>query len=100
MDKNKTTNVHLTPYIVLDTEALVEYTNMVKALARTKKFIILIPTAVLSDMDELKKGSEAARNAIKWLEQEFIKGNRFIRSQRPNEALPITLLKIPKKLGT
>lgn len=100
MDKNRNTQIDLTPYIVVDTKALVEYTAIVRSLARSKKFVILIPCGVLSDLDDLKRGSESVRNTIKWLEQEFTRGNRFIRSQRPNESLPITLLKIPKKLGT
>lgn len=55
---------------------------------------------VLSDLDELKKQSEGARNAIKYLEGEFKKGNRFLRSQRSMETLPLPYkLKVPKKLG-
>lgn len=50
-------------------------------------------------MDDLKKTTEDARNSIRWLEQEFTKGSRFIRLQRNNETLSICLLKIPKKLG-
>lgn len=50
-------------------------------------------------MDDLKKTTEQARNSSRWLEQEFTKGSRFIRLQRNNENLPISLIKIPKKLG-
>lgn len=50
-------------------------------------------------MDELKKSSESARNSIRWLEREFTKGSRFIRLQRNNESKPLSLIKIPKKLG-
>ena len=99
MKKGKSTDVILTPYIVLDTKALAEYTPVVKNLAKTKKFLILIPMAVFSELDELKKYSENARNVIKWLEQEFTRGNRFLRSQRANEILPLSLVKVPKKLG-
>lgn len=55
--------------------------------------------AVLSDLDELKKHSEGARNAIKWLEFELSKGNRFLRSQKSHEVLPMPLIRVPKKLG-
>lgn len=55
--------------------------------------------AVLADMDELKKTSEHARNSIRWLEREFTKGSRFIRLQRNNETKPLSLIKVPKKLG-
>lgn len=55
--------------------------------------------SVLSDLDELKKHSDGARNAIKWLEFEFSKGNRFLRSQKNHEMLPMPLIKVPKKMG-
>jgi len=54
---------------------------------------------VLQDLDDLKKNKEGARIAIKWLETEFKKGNRFMRTQRENEDLALPLLKIPGKLG-
>lgn len=55
--------------------------------------------AVLSELDELKKNSDRARNVIRWLEQEFRRGNRHMRSQRDNESQSLSFLKIPKKLG-
>uniref|UniRef100_A0A182S8Y4 PINc domain-containing protein n=1 Tax=Anopheles maculatus TaxID=74869 RepID=A0A182S8Y4_9DIPT len=91
-------NIILTPYLVLDSKCLTEYTSIVKNLIKTKKFVVLIPGAVLGDLDELKKHSEGARNAIKWLEIEFSKGNRFLRAQKNHETLPMPLVKIPKKL--
>uniref|UniRef100_A0A182PPP2 PIN domain-containing protein n=1 Tax=Anopheles epiroticus TaxID=199890 RepID=A0A182PPP2_9DIPT len=91
-------NVILTPYLMLDSKCLTEYTSIVKNLVKTKKFVVLIPNAVLGDLDELKKHSEGARNAIKWLEIEFSKGNRFLRAQKAHETLPMPLVKIPKKL--
>lgn len=91
-------NITLTPYLMLDSKCLTEYTSIVKNLVKTKKFVILIPTAVLSDLDELKKHSDGARNAIKWLEYEFSKGNRFLRTQKSHEMLPMPLFKIPKKM--
>lgn len=89
----------MTPYLVMDSKSLTEFTPIVKNLIKTKKFVVLIPSAVLSELDELKKYSDGARNAIKWLEQEFSKGNRFLRSQRINETLPMNLLKTPRKMG-
>ena len=55
--------------------------------------------SVLAELDDLKKTTEAARNTIRWLEQEFTKGSRFIRLQRNNESLALSLIKVPKKLG-
>lgn len=54
---------------------------------------------VIADIDDLKKNSEVARNVTRWLENEFTRGNRFIRMQRLNETKPISLIKLPKKLG-
>ncbi|XP_039441979.1 nonsense-mediated mRNA decay factor SMG5 [Culex pipiens pallens] len=96
--KREVKNITLTPYLMLDSACLTEYTSIVKNLVKTKKFVILIPTAVLSDLDELKKHSEGARNAIKWLEFELSKGNRFLRSQKSHEVLPMPLIRVPKKL--
>uniref|UniRef100_A0A182QJJ3 PIN domain-containing protein n=1 Tax=Anopheles farauti TaxID=69004 RepID=A0A182QJJ3_9DIPT len=96
--KKRSVSVTLTPYVVVDSKCLAEYTAIVKNLIKASKFVVLIPIAVLSDLDELKKHSEGARNAIKWLEIKFKKGNRFLRAQKPHEMLPVPLVKIPKKL--
>lgn len=53
----------------------------------------------MSDLDELKKSKEGAREAIKWFESEFKKGNRFMRIQRDNESVQLPLLKVPSKMG-
>lgn len=117
--KNKHSSVALTPYVMLDSKCLTDYLYIVKNLVKSKKFVVLIPKAgesrrfvdkkfefsfhfsflVLSDLDELKKNKEGARDAIKWLESEFKKGNRFMRTQREPENLPLPLLKVPTKLG-
>lgn len=54
---------------------------------------------VLAELDELKKTSDVVRNTSRWLEREFTQGSRFIRLQRNNECKPLTLIKVPKKLG-
>lgn len=54
--------------------------------------------SVFSELDELKKYTEGARNAIRWLEHEFKRGNRHIRSQRDDETLELPMIKLPKKL--
>lgn len=91
-------NIIMTPFLVVDAKALTEYNGIVKNLVKTKKFIVLIPNAVLNELDDLKKRSENARNVIRWLEQEFKHGNRHLRAQRDNENLTLSLLKIPRKL--
>lgn len=85
---------------MLDSKSLSSYLYIVKNLVKSKKFIILVPLAVLSDLDEIKKISEGARNAIKWLESQLQAGSRYLRSQKSSETLPLSLkLKVSKKLG-
>uniref|UniRef100_A0A7G3ATP9 Putative nonsense-mediated mrna decay protein n=1 Tax=Lutzomyia longipalpis TaxID=7200 RepID=A0A7G3ATP9_LUTLO len=94
----KPNGLHLTPYLMMDSKSLTEYQTTVRNLVKARKFVVLIPNAVLSELDELKKHSDRARNVIRWLEQEFKKGNRFLRSQRDHETLPLPLIKTPKKI--
>ncbi|KAG5874256.1 hypothetical protein JTB14_026478 [Gonioctena quinquepunctata] len=87
----------LSPYLVLDADALIKYTFMVKHLVHARKFIVLVPTAVVSALDDLKREKIEARDAIRWLESQFHRGNRFFRAQRPQERAPIPFIKYPKK---
>lgn len=87
----------LSPYLVLDADALIKYTFMVKQLVHSRKFIVLVPTAVVSALDDLKREKIEARDAIRWLESQFHRGNRFFRAQRPQERAAIPFIKYPKK---
>ncbi|XP_045467374.1 protein SMG5 [Harmonia axyridis] len=87
----------LSPYLVIDADALTKYTFMVKYLVQSRKFIVLVPTAVVSALDDLKREKPEARDAIRWLETQFQRGNRFFRSQRPQEKASIPFIKYPKK---
>jgi protein SMG5 len=87
----------LSPYLVLDADALIKYTFMVKQLVHSRKFIVLIPSAVVSALDDLKREQSEARDAIRWLESQFHRGNRFFRAQRPQERASIPFIKYPKK---
>lgn len=87
----------LSPYLVLDADALIKYTYMVKHLVNSRKFIVLVPTAVVSALDDLKREKSEARDAIRWLESQFHQGNRFFRAQRAHESAPIPFIKYPKK---
>ncbi|XP_044756601.1 protein SMG5 [Coccinella septempunctata] len=87
----------LSPYLVIDADALTKYNFMVKYLVQSRKFIVLVPTAVVSALDDLKREKPEARDAIRWLETQFQRGNRFFRSQRPQERASIPLIKYPKK---
>ncbi|KAK5637868.1 hypothetical protein RI129_000125 [Pyrocoelia pectoralis] len=92
--KSKTS---LSPYLVLDVDSLIQSTAIVKHLVNSKKFIIVIPSAVVSALDDLKRVKSEARDAIRWLELQFHHGNRFCRAQRPQERSSLPFIKYPKK---
>lgn len=114
--------VNFTPFLVIDALALTDHSTIVKALIKTNKFVVLVPSvgkkislnnvivlklkyfffrsSVLTELDAMKKSREDARNATRWLESEFSKGSRFLRMQRSYETLAIPMLKAPRKFGT
>lgn len=95
--QNNSSAMSLPPYLVLDTEALAAQPYLVKQLVYTKKFIVLIPSVVIQDMDELKRTSGRVRDTIRWLEVQLRSGNRFLRAQRLGERKEIPFIKYPKK---
>lgn len=52
---------------------------------------------MLSALDQLKRESVLARDAIRWLEFQFQKGSRFLRAQTSHEALHLPLVSYPKQ---
>ncbi|XP_064619024.1 nonsense-mediated mRNA decay factor SMG5-like isoform X2 [Lineus longissimus] len=78
-------NPNLPPYLIPDASALTDGLDCIKHMANSARFIIIIPLAVIDNLDLLKKDSCNAREAIRWLEMEFKKGNRYVRAQKSNE---------------
>ncbi|NXA43757.1 SMG5 protein, partial [Eudromia elegans] len=72
----------MSPYLVPDTQALCQHLAVVKQLAASGRFIIIIPRTVIDGLDFLKKENAGARDSIRYLEAEFKKGNRYIRCQK------------------
>ncbi|KAM9783075.1 nonsense-mediated mRNA decay factor SMG5 [Neosynchiropus ocellatus] len=72
----------MSPYLVPDTSALCQHLNLVRQLAGSGCFIIIIPRTVIDGLDRLKKENLGARDGIRFLESEFRKGNRYIRCQK------------------
>ncbi|NWR63629.1 SMG5 protein, partial [Bucorvus abyssinicus] len=72
----------MSPYLVPDTQALCQHLPVVKQLATSGRFIIIIPRTVIDGLDFLKKENAGARDSIRYLEAEFKKGNRYIRCQK------------------
>lgn len=85
------------PYLVADTAALCNHLKLVQDLARSNKFIIIVPLVVIDNLDSIKKDSKQARDAIRWLETQFKQGNRFLRAQTHNEKLVANYDSILKK---
>ncbi|XP_062841759.1 nonsense-mediated mRNA decay factor SMG5 [Trichomycterus rosablanca] len=72
----------MSPYLVPDTGALCQHLNLLRHLAASGCFIIIIPRTVIDGLDVLKKEQPGARDSIRFLESEFRKGNRYIRCQK------------------
>uniref|UniRef100_A0A8B9RH68 Nonsense-mediated mRNA decay factor n=1 Tax=Astyanax mexicanus TaxID=7994 RepID=A0A8B9RH68_ASTMX len=65
----------MSPYLVPDTSALCQHLNLLRQLAASGCFIIIIPRTVIDGLDVLKKENPGARDGIRFLESEFRKGN-------------------------
>ncbi|XP_060937376.1 nonsense-mediated mRNA decay factor SMG5 [Limanda limanda] len=72
----------MSPYLVPDAAALCHHLNLIRQLAGSGCFIIIIPRTVIDGLDRLKKEIPGARDGIRFLESEFRKGNRYIRCQK------------------
>uniref|UniRef100_A0AAY4DUD8 Nonsense-mediated mRNA decay factor n=1 Tax=Denticeps clupeoides TaxID=299321 RepID=A0AAY4DUD8_9TELE len=72
----------MSPYLVPDTSALCQHLGLLRQLAGSGCFIIIIPRTVIDGLDMLKKENAGARDGIRFLESEFRKGNRYIRCQK------------------
>ncbi|XP_028985612.1 nonsense-mediated mRNA decay factor SMG5 [Betta splendens] len=72
----------MSPYLVPDTAALCQHLNLIRQLAGSGCFIVIIPRIVIDGLDRLKKENAGARDGIRFLESEFRKGNRYIRCQK------------------
>ncbi|XP_048734468.1 nonsense-mediated mRNA decay factor SMG5-like isoform X2 [Ostrea edulis] len=88
---------HFPPYLIPDTTCLCDNLHLVKQLTQSGKGILIIPISVIDTLDYLKKESVGAREAIRWLESEFRKGNRYIRAQKSNEKVADNMPKNLKK---
>jgi len=82
--------------IVIDTDALINYSLIVKKLVNNTKFIVVVPAIVISALDEQKKLSKEVRLTIRWLEFQLQQGNCNLKAQGINESRPIKLDTIPK----
>ncbi|KAK7073374.1 hypothetical protein SK128_016704 [Halocaridina rubra] len=84
-------------YLVPDATVLINHLTAIKMLLSKPTHMIIIPQTVIDLLDQQKRESVGARDAIRWLEIKFRHGSRFIRAQRPHERTHLPLIKYPKR---
>lgn len=84
-------------YLVPDASVLINHLQAIKMILAKPTHMIIIPQAVIDLLDQQKRESLGARDAIRWLEIKFRHGSRFIRAQRPHERTHLPLIKYPKR---
>ncbi|XP_039270646.2 nonsense-mediated mRNA decay factor SMG5-like [Styela clava] len=81
----RTQDAGLCLYLVPDALALCHDLGHLRKLLSFERYFIVIPKTVIDGLDGLKKDLQGARDAIRFLETEFKKGNRFIKAQMAEE---------------
>ncbi|XP_076337746.1 nonsense-mediated mRNA decay factor SMG5-like isoform X9 [Tachypleus tridentatus] len=71
----------LSPYLVPDISSFCQHLALLKQLRLSKRFVIVVPS--VTSLDERKKESVGAREAIRWLENELRHGTRQRLVSRP-----------------
>jgi len=74
------------PYVILDCPALCRHLSLIRSLAKSREFIMIVPIQTVQALDELKRYNPSAREAIKFLEEEFRQSSKWLRSQRDDES--------------
>ncbi|XP_074077189.1 nonsense-mediated mRNA decay factor SMG5-like [Macrotis lagotis] len=72
--------VALSPYLILDSLALCHYLSLIKEMARSRRFIIIIPRLVIDELDRTKRYA-LPRHALRFLEEELKKRNKYLKCQ-------------------
>ncbi|CAN7949181.1 unnamed protein product, partial [Ixodes pacificus] len=85
------------PFLVPHTRVLCSQLAHVRRLVATRRFVLVVPSHVISSLDLLKRESVGARESIRWLEGELRRGSRYVRSQKSHERLSLSPMKYPKR---
>lgn len=72
----------MSPYLIPDTQALCHHLPLIRQLAASGRFIVLIPRTVIDGLDLLKKEHPGARDGIRYLEAEFKKETGTFAARR------------------
>jgi hypothetical protein len=79
----------VSPFVLVDTLSYALQLPLVDQLLRSSRVVIIVPLAVIAGLDDLKKGNgkvnRGAREATKFLETHFKRGNPNLRAQRRGE---------------
>lgn len=84
-------------FVVVDGPALSTNLQMVKRTLGLKKFTVIVPAVAVQQLDGLKKTEKGARDAIRWLERELGRGNRWLRAQKEGEAMKMEDREYPRQ---
>ncbi|XP_071845720.1 nonsense-mediated mRNA decay factor SMG5-like isoform X1 [Apostichopus japonicus] len=75
----------LPPYVIPIADVMCNQLNIIRQLSECGRFVVVIPQDVMSSLDVAKKQQVKAREAIKFLEKEFQRGNKYIKAQKEKE---------------
>ncbi|XP_037567185.1 nonsense-mediated mRNA decay factor SMG5 isoform X1 [Dermacentor silvarum] len=85
------------PFLVPHTQVLCTRLVHLRRLVASRRFVLVVPSHVISSLDLLKRESVGARESIRWLEGELRRGSRYVRSQKSHERLSLSPMKYPKR---
>lgn len=85
------------PFLVPHTQVLCTRLVHLRRLVASRRFVLVVPSHVISCLDLLKRESVGARESIRWLEGELRRGSRYVRSQKSHERLSLSPMKYPKR---
>jgi len=94
---HETKGKYSSPYLVVNHMAMINHMFAIKDIVASKKFAVIVPNAVVQQLDSMKKSDGRARNAIRWLEKQFQQGNRWLRGQKPHESKSLEDVVYPRR---
>ena len=76
---------------VLDGSVLLSHLGLVRRTVAARHWRLVVPAVAVRQLDQWKKGERGAREAIRWLERELGRGNRWLRAQKEEERLEVSV---------
>ena len=96
-DLEKGSRVTHRTYVIVDHWALISHLNLVKDVVDSRRYVVIIPSTTIQQLDDMKRRNNEAREASRWLERQFQRGNRWLRPQKANEKKLVDRLAYPKR---